>query len=98
MLCIVEDSAGKVSDESNLFFVYDITPPVLTVSGSVNNTVKVDGFVNLPAATATDNDGNENVDIQVCVLTPTGKYVQRPRPDTVRLKLGLQLSLLVAAE
>ena len=76
VLCVVEDSAGKVSDESNLFFVYDITPPVLTVSGSVNSTATVGGFVTLPAASATDNDGNENVDIQVCVLTPTGKYVQ----------------------
>ena len=76
VLCVLEDEAGKVSDEANLFFVYDATPPVLEVAGTVVTTVDIGGSIKLPSAKATDNDGVENVDIQICVLTPSGKYVQ----------------------
>lgn len=76
VLCLLEDSAGKTSDEANLFFVYDVTPPTLEVKGEVQKVVSVGEKVNLPKAVVTDNDGIENVMIQVCLLTPTGRYIQ----------------------
>jgi hypothetical protein len=76
VLCFLEDAAGKTSDEANLFFIYDVTPPTLEMKGEVPSTATVGAKFVLPGAKATDNDGAENVDIQVCVLTPSGRYVQ----------------------
>ncbi len=76
VLCLLEDAAGKTSDEANLLFVYDVTPPTLEVKGNVPLTATVGAKFVLPGGKATDNDGSENVDIQVCILTPSGRYVQ----------------------
>jgi hypothetical protein len=76
VLCLLEDEAGKTSDEANLLFVYDVTPPSLELKGEVPSTVAVGAKCVLPGAKVTDNDGAENVDIQLCVLTPSGRYVQ----------------------
>ena len=76
VMCFLQDSAGKKSDESNLLFVYDVTPPTLEVKGEVQSVVAVGEKINLPKASATDNDGVENVLLQVCVLTPSARYIQ----------------------
>ena len=76
VLCLLEDAAGKTSDEANLLFIYDVTSPTLELKGEVPSVAVVGAKFVLPGAKATDNDGAEKVDIQVCILTPSGRYVQ----------------------
>lgn len=76
VLCIVEDSAGRIMNRVNLLTVYDNAAPTLTIDGSVTDSVSVGASTTLPKAVAEDNDGTENTRVQVCVIWPTGKMKQ----------------------
>jgi hypothetical protein len=58
-----------------VIYVYDKTPPTIAVNGNVPKTVALNGKLTLPAATAEDNGGKENVDLNVLIVYPSGRML-----------------------
>lgn len=72
VLYYAKDSAGKYIQLKKPLMVLDEVAPVITVSGTIKDTMKVGESLTIPNATATDNvDGTVNV--YVYVKDPNGK-------------------------
>ena len=73
--CKMMDSSGRMATRIRVIYVYDKTPPTITMNGEVPKTVALNGKLTLPAATADDNGGQENVDLNVFIVYPSGRML-----------------------
>lgn len=73
--CKMTDSSGRMATRIRVLYIYDKTAPTITMAGEVPSTVALNGKLSLPAATADDNSGQENVDLNVCIIYPSGRML-----------------------
>jgi hypothetical protein len=59
------DSNGKSTEISYILYVYDETAPTLTVNGSLRSEYKVGDKISIPTYSATDNNGNYYVQVEL---------------------------------
>ncbi len=60
-----KDSNGKYQELSYLLRVYDETAPTITVNGTLKSEYKVGDKISIPGYSATDNNGNCTVQVEV---------------------------------
>ena len=72
---IAEDINGAITRERVVFYSKDITPPTISIQGSVPSTMKVGETIQLPNATVSDNSTN-NPGFTMMVICPDGASIK----------------------
>ena len=68
------DSSGNLATRRFSVYVFDVTPPTISISGTVNENYHIGDTLEIPSATVTDSESTYTA--RVFMVTPTGKIVE----------------------